>query len=231
MFCNKCGNKIQEDAAFCAKCGCKISTGESAKQTHESMTATNNDENQTARYIPTETKKKASAIRNIAIVAVVLVIMIVFIFVTNGSNSLNGIWEQNPDTEYAAKIEFKRKEFIITEYPVYEWTRSYSNYTQHRYQTWNNFLNFSGNEKATLTQIETYEPQPFRDSSVPGPRGTNLFEGCINYRYYSETKGTYSIFDDKIELTFMKIGSIDVYSFSRTENTITINGIRFTRKR
>ena len=44
----------------------------------------------------------------------------------------------------------------------------------------------------------------------------------------SRNNGTYSISNDKIEIIFSD-GHIDVYSFSRTENTLTINGRRLTR--
>ena len=76
MFCNKCGNKMRDDAAFCAKCGNKISTAEPAKQTHEGVTAKSNNDKQTARYVPTETKKKSAAIRNIGIAAAALIIVV-----------------------------------------------------------------------------------------------------------------------------------------------------------
>ena len=35
MFCEKCGNKLEEDALFCTKCGAKI--GESKEPKKEDM--------------------------------------------------------------------------------------------------------------------------------------------------------------------------------------------------
>jgi len=62
---------------------------------------------------------------------------------------------------------------------------------------------------------------------------TYLFLGTENGQTKVEIreieKFTYSITDDKIELIDAK-GSIDVLSFSRTENTITIDGSRLTKK-
>jgi hypothetical protein len=55
-------------------------------------------------------------------------------------------------------------------------------------------------------------------------RGTN-----ITRTYRASITGTYSITDDKIELVFSD-GHIEVLDFSRTENTITIDGDRFTRE-
>jgi len=46
--------------------------------------------------------------------------------------------------------------------------------------------------------------------------------------YKNDMKGTYSISDNKIELKFSD-GKINACSFSRTENTITINGKQLTR--
>jgi hypothetical protein len=54
-------------------------------------------------------------------------------------------------------------------------------------------------------------------------------DGIITSRTYRRTTtGTYSLTDDKIEM--ITDGRIAVYSFSRTENTITIDGEMFTRK-
>ena len=61
---------------------------------------------------------------------------------------------------------------------------------------------------------------PFQDISFSGKNFTTN-----NNRY----KGTYSISDNQMEIVFSD-GNITVVSFSRTENTITIDGRGFRRK-
>ena len=64
--------------------------------------------------------------------------------------------------------------------------------------------------------------------------GKNYELTFIDWRgnYVSET-GTYSITGDQIELTFIDVDGPYVYvcDFSRTENTIVIDGTRYTRQR
>ena len=66
-----------------------------------------------------------------------------------------------------------------------------------------------------------------------GKSGVITFLGTENGKNKFEArqieKFTYSITDDKLELIDAK-GSIDILSFSRTENTITIDGSRLTKK-
>jgi len=73
-------------------------------------------------------------------------------------------------------------------------------------------IKFSG-KKYTTTLIE--KSQPYEDGSVREEKETI-------------TKGTYSITDDKIEFV-TEDGVIYVESFSRTENTLTIGGMRLTK--
>jgi len=53
-----------------------------------------------------------------------------------------------------------------------------------------------------------------------------------NASAFTETvqKGTYSISENKIEMVFSN-GDTEVFPFSRTENTLTIYGRRYDRKR
>ncbi|MCL2456889.1 MAG: hypothetical protein FWD19_05005 [Defluviitaleaceae bacterium] len=46
---------------------------------------------------------------------------------------------------------------------------------------------------------------------------------------YYEKKGAFSITDNQIELVYDD-GKIDVFPFSRTENTIAINGLQYNRQ-
>jgi len=56
--------------------------------------------------------------------------------------------------------------------------------------------------------------------------GLILIGRSAENRVETEEKGTYSISDNKIELVFSN-GQIEVFSFSRTENTLSINGRRY----
>ena len=55
---------------------------------------------------------------------------------------------------------------------------------------------------------------------------------ALGPRYYFEieTTGTFSIWEDQIEFT-LSDGSIEVFKFSRTENTFTIDDTRYVRQR
>jgi hypothetical protein len=55
-------------------------------------------------------------------------------------------------------------------------------------------------------------------------------DGLVYWRIYRRTqKGTYSLTDNEIEFVY-STGEIQVKDFARTENTITIDGERLTRK-
>ena len=55
-------------------------------------------------------------------------------------------------------------------------------------------------------------------------------DGFISSRIYKHTRtGTYSLTDTELELVFSD-GGIVVHEFTSTENTITLDGTRFTRK-
>ena len=52
-----------------------------------------------------------------------------------------------------------------------------------------------------------------------------------NRRHYAiETTGTFSIWDNQIEFT-LSDGRVEVFEFSRTENTFTIDDKRYIRQR
>lgn len=43
MFCPKCGNKVNEDAAFCGNCGAKVYESVECKTSTQPMSKTNNE--------------------------------------------------------------------------------------------------------------------------------------------------------------------------------------------
>jgi hypothetical protein len=127
-----------------------------------------------------------------------------------GDNKLSGTWDSAPQNEYNATISFSGKNFTITEYP------SYSKDEYNSYWGWMSD-SFSGRGK------------DFNRNNL-------ILVNTIMYRAESKTDvyrnvmdGTYSISDDKIELSYSD-GEIKVLSFSRTENTITIGGNKLIRK-
>jgi hypothetical protein len=160
------------------------------------------------------------------------------------SNSLSGTWENSflglePKN---ATMEFSGNNFTITEYPSYIWVGIYDwdiSIITNYYQEWIDYLSFLPNTKATnrgseliskyeynffdigkLRLIESFPADSFGDAS--GFRE--------NKRFSNVSKGIYTISNKKIKLKFFD-GSKEVYSFSRNENTITIAGESFTRRR
>jgi hypothetical protein len=124
-----------------------------------------------------------------------------------GDNKLSGTWESAPMYEYDATISFSGKKFTITEYPAFDtndyWWGWMSDSFSGRDRNW-----YKGkNEQFTLIKTEW---------------GTEIYKNVMD--------GTYSISDDKIELSYPD-GEIKVLSFSRTENTITIGGSQLKRKK
>ena len=72
---------------------------------------------------------------------------------------------------------------------------------------------------------------------IPGEThvgSTDLMKGRIalwwSFFYDNPSQGTFSISGDKIELKY-KNGKINVHSYSCTENTIDIDGVRFIRRK
>ena len=65
----------------------------------------------------------------------------------------------------------------------------------------------------------------FSLNTNPGARSNFLGDAMTKVQ-----DGTYSISDDKLELSYSD-GKVEVHSFSRTENTITIGTTRLTLKK
>jgi hypothetical protein len=152
----------------------------------------------------------------IALMAMVLVFGMAFTSCSNNSSRLAGNWEQADQNqnfgEHTARIEFSGRNFTLIDYVEsrtgldHTYTRLINHY--HRRH-----------------DIE----YPFNEDDWNTITGTDVF-GDETELYHVMLKGTYSVSGDNIEMTFPD-GSIAVYQFSRTENTITIDRVQFNRKR
>lgn len=145
--------------------------------------------------------------------------VLTFILITGcgGGNGLKGTWAIDENRYGGVTIEFKGKNFTITEFPFFGETGN----REWPSQGWVNGAPFS-DRKNIDNEKNDFELLRTEVSFLNRPE----------YYYRREIKGIYSISDDgKIEFSFSKSGNIDVFSFSRTENTITIDGNRFTLKK
>ena len=139
-----------------------------------------------------------------------------FVFGCSSGVRLSGTWVQK--TQFGdITIEFEGNNFTLIEYPA----RAMRRYG------WE----WEGNYGSLVGKVSFSEPLTFEDSSLT-LLSSNV-QGNMAVEFYKrETKGTYSISDaNQIELTFSRSGKIDVFSFSRTENTIAIKGERFTLRK
>ena len=75
MFCENCGQPVNEGVAFCENCGNLIEAKEPTKQTY-TATAVNPDARQTASQPYIRKGKKVANIQNIIIVALVIIIAV-----------------------------------------------------------------------------------------------------------------------------------------------------------
>jgi tetratricopeptide (TPR) repeat protein len=130
-----------------------------------------------------------------------------------GEIKLSGRYVLNTGSEYSAIIEFTGKSFTITDYPVYENLV----YMGRDLSQWR-LLSFNKIYYENLTPINS------------NPMNVDRFGRGTETRYKSVTKGTYSVSGDEIELIYPD-NDIKVFSFSRTENTVTIAGEHFIRMR
>ena len=111
MFCHKCGNKLEAEAAFCNKCGAKMGAGDTPPVTNaptSNQASAPQATSPTATQVPTQTappqKKipgKLIAIGGAAI-ALIVILLAVFVFNQGGANSLVGTWsnDYNPPFHY-----------------------------------------------------------------------------------------------------------------------------------
>jgi hypothetical protein len=146
------------------------------------------------------------------------------------SNSLSGNWEEQTYSENKAELEFSGKTFTITEYP-YNWFE----YTDNNYRTneplyteyWSKSLPFNKHFAENTTVKDVIDHGIEVGVSI-GSGGYEM-KKWVDTLYQNISKGTYSLSDNEIELTFSD-GSVQVFSFSRTKDTITIAETRFIRK-
>jgi len=103
------------------------------------------------------------------------------------------------------------------------------------------FLFLCGCSKTVKGTWESQHTSAFLFDQTNGVHGSTItFTGkkfTLFHPFFSNTfgidvsdSGTYSITGDKMEMIFAD-GTIKVFDFSRTENTITISGTQFTRRR
>jgi hypothetical protein len=151
------------------------------------------------------------------IFSAVLVCFLVFglVFVScGGGNNLSGTWEENVDRTYPATISFSGKNFTLTEY----------------------YMLLIGVDEDGRRQEGWYTDNslyPDRHRTLEKDQLTlHKNEGSYQQSYIGVLKGKYSVSKDKdkLELLF-EDGKINVLSFSRTENTLTIDRKQFTRKK
>jgi hypothetical protein len=139
--------------------------------------------------------------------------LVLFFVSSGGSGALSGIWTWEGGV-YGNKapheIRFSGRRFTLTHY-----ANRYDSI--HRRGT---RVDWPTAERTEMTFVDG------RD--FPGESG--LLGGPAFDRYYRVvTRGTYSISDGRIELV-LSDGAVHVFPFSRTENTMTVNNRRFTRK-
>ena len=146
-------------------------------------------------------------------IGILTILIFCFAFGCNGSKRLSGTWKINDSTNYGnAAIEFKGNNFLITQYPVIRIDR-YRDGTSS--ESWGRVLPFV---------------ERINRNALVLLREENYVRDGVSFYYRDETKGTYSISDNKIELSFEE-GSVKVLNFSRTENTITIDHLLFVQRK
>jgi len=146
--------------------------------------------------------------------------MLLIIFTSCGSGGLDGTWLlQNEDVlDVATTISFNRGGFTITTGGRTSISRTLPN---------GEFGNVSDGRRGwrgrSISSSQFVREYTTTQLASTGIGVFTEFEHI--YRIYRVlTTGTYSIADDHIEFVFSD-GHIDVFSFRRTENTITIGAI------
>ena len=140
---------------------------------------------------------------------------------SGGSGGLSGTWEYKYNENNAITIKLSGKTFTreVISIDLEPMTK------EQIIEQLTNMLNKEG--------VKFSQSKDKIEFSKDGREGIITFLGTENGQTKIETrrieKFTYSITDDKIELIDSK-GSIDILSFSRTENTITIDGQRLIKK-
>jgi len=158
-----------------------------------------------------------------------IIFLCAFYVSCSGNNRISGTFEifkegriasevEHIFNNYGTTINFSGKNFTITECLIkYTFSGpSYSNNPSGWGRNHNGFFNKKNNYD-NLPIIATYSEQ----------MGRNMVDLVI---YNNILKGTYSVTNDKIEFMYSD-GTIEIYSFSRTENTVMIDGEQYNRRR
>ena len=192
---------------FCTKCGkqldeenVKFCSGCGAETKVFREESTSVTTNPQTDAARTPKNKKAILIALCAVVVVVIAAVLIF----RTSGGLSGTWVGENNT-----ITFSRNRATIEQ-----------RVTHHADVGWST-SGVAGNRNNSRTRIAFFESVEFVRYFVPGSTHIRTYRGIV--------RGTYSISDGRIEFV-LSGGEIIVHNFSRTENTMTIGGQRFTRQ-
>ena len=141
--------------------------------------------------------------------SILAILIFVLTLACSDSNRLSGTYEINDARFRNATIAFNGNNFLITQFPAKNRITHYDGITE---ESWGLILPFV--ERINMNALVLLRQENHGNNQA--------------FYYRDETKGTYSISDDKIELLFEN-GDVKVLNFSRTENTITIDRFLFTR--
>lgn len=123
MFCNRCGNKMGDNAVFCGNCGNKIALGGSEKQAPGTAATRNSNDRQPTCLPPVKTKKKASSLIKGAVVVTLLVAVVMvggFFILQKG---LSGtyvreekvhLWGISDEMPVRTELTFRSDKLLIT---------------------------------------------------------------------------------------------------------------------
>jgi len=150
-----------------------------------------------------------------------LIIISIFIFSCSGNVKLDGTWIPNEKLYwyeldgkiFEPSIEFNGNKFKVIQFPIM--------YKTIRNTIWGNEINKEWEGIIRLFKEEEYDNFILIEEEK---------KGNMEILYYrDERKGTFSIKENKIEFIFND-NSIDVLNFSRTDNTIVLGDLVFTKK-
>jgi len=164
------------------------------------------------------------------------IIILVFGFIgCNGGNNLNGTWEDTYifGDEYVSTIVFNGKNFTINGFTnvvlTFRWEDTRPSFVYFPLFIRNARNNISPFEE-NIIKNKTFEESNMYSIGWKNNDAKKMYEDKGGERILRNIwKGTYSISEDKIEFLFSN-GSIEVFTFTRTENTINIDESLFTRK-
>ena len=229
LTCPKCNAALTEGAVFCAECGTKVDAlGQPTAQTVFCSECGVKVEGSSAfcgacgkPVAGVKKPRKTNRIRIAVAGAVALLALLVFMVVSHGGGQHSGTWKgfavkDGDDKEYADTLVFSGKSFTYTQY-------------------------YRSRELSHIIDPERYRyvniiPAP-RLSFILDIADMEILSEWSTERDYAvwehqllrgTTKGTFSITDGKIEFV-LSDGTVRVCAFERTENTVKIDLVEFTR--